>query len=156
MILLNAWRKQPTCWRPTTQTPRRSTAAESGDGGTAEPSQPVIVEFAVANETIRDRGGIDEFAGLEHPYMAEACEAYRDAATSALEDDARARRLVVDRPHGQRILHSAWAGTYWNYSSGAIGTMGDLTEAEKAAVSAADDAGRAAARKLIEEADAAE
>jgi len=29
------------------------------------------------------------------------------------------------------------------------------TEAEKAAVSAADDAGRAAARKVIEEADAA-
>jgi hypothetical protein len=32
--------------------------------------------------------------------------------------------------------------------------MGDLTDDEKAAVSAADDAGREAARKVIEEADA--
>jgi hypothetical protein len=126
------------------------------DERTAEPTKPVIVEFAVATETIRDRGGIDEFAGLEHPYMTEACEAYRAAAAEALEDDHRARRLVVERPQGQRILHSAWAGTYWKYSSGAIGTMGDLTDDEKAAVSAADDAGREAARKLIEEADAAE
>ena len=118
--------------------------------------KPVIVEFAVADETIRDRGGIDEFAGLEHPYMADACAAYRAAATATLADDARAGRLVADRPQGQRILHSAWAGTYWKYSSGAIGTMGDLTDDEKAAVSAADDAGREAARKLIEEADAAE
>ena len=119
-----------------------------------QPQQPVIVEFAVADETIRDRGGIDEFAGLEHPYMADACAAYRAAATATLADDARAGRLVADRPQGQRILHSAWAGTYWKYSSGAIGTMAALTDAEKAAVSAADDAGREAARKVIEEADA--
>jgi hypothetical protein len=124
------------------------------DDGYAEPPQAVIVEFAVADETVRDRGGIDEFAGLDHPYMADACAAYRAAAVAALADDPRARRLVADRPHGQRILHSAWAGTYWEYSTGAIGTMGKLTEAEKAAVSAADDAGREAARKVIEEADA--
>jgi hypothetical protein len=116
--------------------------------------KPVIVEFAVADETIRDRGGIDEFAGLEHPYMADACAAYRAAATATLADDARASRLVADCPQGQRILHSAWAGTYWKYSSGAIGTMAALTDAEKSAVSAADDAGREAARKVIEEADA--
>ncbi len=124
------------------------------DDGYAEQPQPVIVEFAVADETIRDRGGIDEFAGLEHPYMADACAAYRAAATATLADDARASRLVADRPQGQRILHSAWAGTYWSYSSGAIGTMAALTDAEKAAVSAADDAGREAARKVINEADA--
>jgi hypothetical protein len=126
------------------------------DEGTAEPPKPVIVEFAVADETIRDGAGIDEFAGLEHPYMADACAAYRAAAVAALADDPRARRLVADRPQGQRILHSAWAGTYWKHSSGAIGTMGELTEAEKAAVSAADDAGRAAARRVIAEADAVE
>ena len=124
------------------------------DEGTAEPPNPVTVEFAVANETIRHCGGIDEFAGLEHSCMTEACAAYRAAAVAALADDRRARRLVADGPQGQRILHSAWAGTYWKFSSGAIGTMGDLTEAEKAAVSEADDAGRAAARKVIEEADA--
>jgi len=122
--------------------------------GTAEPPRAVLVEFAVANETIRDAAGLDEFAGLEHPYMADACAAYRAAAVAALADDRRARRLVPDRPQGQRILHSAWAGACWKYSSGAIGTMGELTEAEKVAVSDADDAGRAAARKVIEEADA--
>jgi len=130
--------------------------ANGSDEEPAEPPKPVIVEFAVANETIRDGGGLDEFAGLEHPYMADACAAYRAAAVAALADDPRALRLVADRPQGQRILHSAWAGTYWKYSVGAIGTMGELTEAEKAAVSAADDAGRAAARRVIEEADAVE
>ena len=124
------------------------------DDGYAEQPKPVIVEFAVADETIRDRGGIDEFAGLEHPYMADACAAYRAAATATLADDARAVRLVAAHPQGQRILHSAWAGAYWSYSSGAIGTMASLTDAEKSAVSAADDAGREAARKVIEEADA--
>ena len=122
--------------------------------GTAEPPKPVLVEFAVANETIRDGAGLDEFAGLKHPYMADACAAYRAAAVAALADDRRARRLVPDRPQGQRILHSAWAGACWKYSNGAIGTMGELTEAEKAAVSAAHDAGLAAARKVIKEADA--
>ena len=127
--------------------------AEEAEACEITDEPPVFIEFAVANETIRDGGGLDEFAGLEHPYMADACAAYRAAAVAALADDPRARRLVADRPHGQRILHSAWAGTYWKYSVGAIGTMGELTEAEKAAVSAADDAGRAAARKVIEEAD---
>jgi hypothetical protein len=125
------------------------------DGVALNPPKPVIVEFAVANETIRDGAHIDEFAGLDHPYMADACAAYRAAAVAALADDPRARRLAADRPQGQRIFHSAWAGTYWKYFSGAIGTMGELSEAEKAAVSEADDAGRAAARKVIDEADAA-
>jgi hypothetical protein len=126
------------------------------DDGYAEPPKPVIVEFAVADETIRDRGGIDEFAGLEHTHMAKACAAYRSAAIAALEDDPRAGRLVAESPRGQRILHSAWAGAHWSYSSGAIGAMADLTADEKAAVSAADDAGREAARKVIAEADAVE
>jgi hypothetical protein len=126
------------------------------DEGRAEPPKPVIVEFAVADETIRDRGGIDEFAGLEHTHMAEACAAYRSAAIAALEDDPRAGRLVAESPRGQRILHSAWAGAHWSYSSGAIGAMADLTADEKAAVSAADNAGREAARKVIAEADAVE
>jgi len=121
-----------------------------------EQPEPVIVEFAVADETIRDRGGIDQYAGLDHPYMAEACAAYRAAAVEALAGDSRASRLVADAPRGQRRLHSAWAGTYWAFSSGAIGTMGKLTEAEKSAVSEADDAGRAAACKIIAEADAAD
>jgi hypothetical protein len=128
----------------------------SPDDGYAEPPQPVIVEFAVADETIRDRGGIDEFAGLEHTHMAEACAAYRSAAIAALEDDPRAGRLVAESPRGQRILHSAWAGAHWSYSSGALGAMADLTADEKAAVSAADDAGREAARKVIAEGDSAE
>ena len=118
------------------------------------PQPPVIVEFAVADETIRDCGHLDQFAGVEHPYMADACAAYRAAATTALADDPRGGRLVVESPRGQRILHSAWAGAHFAYSVGAIGTMGDLTDDEKAAVSAADDAGREAARKVIEEADA--
>jgi hypothetical protein len=118
-----------------------------------QPQPPVIVEFAVADETIRECGQLYQFAGVEHPYMADACAAYRAAATTALADDPRGGRLVVESPRGQRILHSAWAGAHWSYSVGAIGTMGDLADDEKAAVSAADDAGREAARRVIEEAD---
>jgi hypothetical protein len=124
------------------------------DDGTAEPPKVVIVEFAVANETIRSCAGLNEFASLDHHEMPAACDAYHAAATAALAGDSRARRLVADRPQGQRILHSAWAGASFSYSCGAIGTMGTLTDDEKAAVSAADDAGRAAARKVIKEADA--
>jgi hypothetical protein len=124
------------------------------DDGYAEPPQPVIVEFAVADETIREQAGLYDFAGLEHPEMPDACAAYRAAATAALADDPRASRLVIEAPRGQRILHSAWQGAKFAYSVGAIGTMGDLTDDEKAAMSAADDAGREAARKVIEEADA--
>jgi hypothetical protein len=86
--------------------------------------------------------------------MQAACAAYRAAAAVALADDARAARLVIEGPRGQRILHSAWQGAKFAYSVGAIGTMGDLNDDEKAAVSAADDAGREAARKIIEDADA--
>jgi hypothetical protein len=117
----------------------------------AEPPM-VAVEFAVANETIRLRA-IDELIGLEYPYADEACAAYRKAAIDALRDDPRAGRLTAETPRGQRLLHSQWAGARFSYSAGAIGTMGDLTEAEKAAVSAADDAGREAARKIVEEAE---
>jgi hypothetical protein len=117
--------------------------------GRAEPPQ-ATVEVAAADETIRICGGLEDYAGVEHPEMPRACEAYRRAALDALEDDSRAGRLVADLPRGQRILHSAWAGTRWGYSRGAIGTMAQLTEDEQAAVSAADDAGREAARKVIE------
>lgn len=124
--------------------------------GTASPSEPVTVEFATANETIRDRGGIDEFAGLRHSAMPEACAAYHAAATGCLDGDRRASRLRADRPRGQRILHSQWCGAHWGYSSGAIGTMArDLTTDERAAIDAANEAGLAAARKVIEAEDAA-
>lgn len=123
--------------------------------GRATRSQPVLVEVARCDETLRDRGGIDEFAGLEHPAMAEACAAYHRAASAAIDDAGG--RLAWSSPQGNRVLHSQWCGAQWGYSSGAIGTMArDLTDEEKAAISAAADAGLAAARKVIEEADAAE
>jgi hypothetical protein len=133
----------------------RADAVEAGweideDECFAQPPQPATVEVAAADETIRICGGLEDYAGVEHPKMPRACEAYRRAALAALEDDSRAGRLVADLPRGQRILHSAWAGTRWSYSRGAIGTMAQLTEDEQAAVSAADDAGREAARKVIE------
>lgn len=124
--------------------------------GTAAPSEPVTVEFATADETIRDRGGIDEFAGLEHPAMPEACAAYRRAAIIALEDDDRANRLDVEAPKNGRILHSQWCGAHWGCSSGAIGTMaGDLTTDERAAIDAAHEAGLEAAREVFADRDAA-
>ena len=120
-----------------------------------EPLPTVAVEFAVCNETIRTRA-IDDLIGLEHPNAAEACAAYHRAATQSLIDDKRASRLTVESPRGQRILHSQWAGAYFKYSAGAIGTMGELTDAEKAAVSAADDAGREAAQKIVDDAEVGE
>jgi hypothetical protein len=125
------------------------------EDGYASPPQPVAVEFAVADETIRTCA-IDDLIGLEHTAAAEACAAYHRAATQSLIDDTRAGRLTVSSPRGQRRLHSQWMGSYWRFSAGAIGTMGDLTEDEKAAVSAADDAGREAARKIVKAAEAAE
>jgi hypothetical protein len=121
------------------------------DEGRAEPPKPAAVEFAVADETIRICGGLEDDAGLEHPEMQRACEAYRREAIASLEDDSRAGRLVAEGPRGQRLLHSAWAGSRWSYSCGAIGTMATLTEDEKAAVGAAHDAGLEAAMKVIRE-----
>lgn len=112
----------------------------------------VAVEFAVADETIRTCA-IDDLIGLEHTAAAEACEAYRRAAVDALEADDRAGRLRAERPRGQRIVHSQWAGAGWSYSAGAIGTMAQLTDDEKAAVSAADDAGRRAAQAIVDAAE---
>lgn len=127
------------------------------EDGYAELTGMVDVEFATSDETIRDRGGLDEFAGLEHTAMQDACEAYREAAVEKLRRDRRAHRLNDCTPKGQRILASQWAGASFAYSRGAIGTMArDLTDDERDAISAADDAGREAARKVIAEADAAE
>ncbi len=123
--------------------------------GRAEPPKPAVVEFSANVETIRICGGLEDYAGIDHPEMQRACDAYRRAAIKAMEDDSRAGRLSAEQPQGQRILHSVWAGVRWGYSRGAIGTMAQLTEDEKAAVSAADDAGREAARKVIEDADSA-
>jgi hypothetical protein len=134
----------------------RADAVEAGweiddDECFAQPPKPAAVEFAVAEETIRICGGLEDDAGLEHPEMHRACAAYRRAAIASLEDDSRAGRLVAERPRGQRLLHSAWAGSRWSYSCGAIGTMATLTEDEKAAVGAAHDAGLEAAMKVIRE-----
>jgi hypothetical protein len=139
-----------------TEVARRAGWRIDTEEGTGVPSEPVTVELATADETIRDRGGIDEFAGLEHPAMPEACAAYREAATSRLGDDDRANRLRAEAPRDRRILHSQWCGAHWGYSSGAIGTMcRDLTTDERAAIDAANEAGLEAARKVIEAEDAA-
>lgn len=117
--------------------------------------ETIDVELAEADETIRICA-IDDLTGLEHPAMRAACQAYHAAAAEALAGDQRASRLNVVSPKGQRILHSAWAGAKFDYACGAMGVMnGNLTDAEKAAISAADDAGRAAAKNEIEAADAA-
>jgi hypothetical protein len=125
------------------------------EDGHASPPSPVCVEFSFADETIRTCA-LDDLLGLGHTASQEACAAYHRAATQALIDDARAGRLTVSSPRGQRRLHSQWMGSCFKYSAGAIGTMGELTDAEKAAVSAADDSGREAARKIVEAAEAAE
>jgi hypothetical protein len=119
------------------------------DEGRASEPRPVSVEVAQRDETIRICGGLEDYAGLEHTAMPEACEAYHAAACDALRADQRASRLFPCTPVGQRMLHSGWMGAKFSYQCGAIGTMHDLTEDEKAAVSAADDAGREAARKVI-------
>lgn len=121
--------------------------------GRATRSQPVLVEIARCDETLRDRGGIHDFAGMEHPAMPEACAAYHRAASAAIDDAGG--RLAWSSPQGSRILHSQWTGAAWGYSSGAIGTMArDLTAEERDAIAAAHEAGLAAARAVIAEADA--
>ena len=125
----------------------------SEDEGYAEPPPPVMVEVATADETIRICGGLEDFAGLEHTAIEDACEAYNRAATAAL--DTAGGRLNPCEPRGRRLLHSQWMGAKWGYQCGAIGTMATtLTDAEKDAIGAAHDAGLAAAKSVIERADA--
>jgi hypothetical protein len=117
--------------------------------------EPIDVELAEADETIRTRA-IDDLAGVEHPAMQAACQAYHAAVAAALADDPRAARFNVCPPKGQRRLHSQWCGAHFKWTRGAIGVMsGELTEDEKAAISAADDAGRAAAKDEVDAEDAA-
>jgi len=124
--------------------------------GTASPSEPVTVEFATADETIGWNAGLREMAPSDHPAQEEACAAYRRAAIHAMTDDDRAGRLRAEAPKNRRILHSQWCGAHWGYSAGAIGTMArDLTDAERAAIDAAHEAGLEAARAVIEAEDAA-
>ena len=115
--------------------------------------EPVMVEVATTDETIRICGGLEDFAGLENTAIDDACEAYRRAATAAL--DAAGGRLNPCGPRGRRLMHSQWMGAKWGYQCGAIGTMATtLTDAEKDAIGAAHDAGLAAAKSVIERADA--
>jgi hypothetical protein len=117
------------------------------EGRASEP-RPVMVEVATTNETIRICGGLEDFAGLEHPQIDEACEAYHRAATDAL---LHAGRLQWCAPVGRRVLHSQWMGAKWEWSRGALGTMtAGLTPEECVAIDAAHDAGLEAARKVIE------
>lgn len=123
--------------------------------GYAEAPQPVDVELAASNETIREFA-IGEFTGLEHPAMEAACQAYHSAVAEALAGDPRAKRLNVVSPKGQRILHSQWCGAHFSWTCGAMGVMSDsLTAKEKAAIEAADEAGRAAAKNEVEAEEAA-
>ena len=118
--------------------------------------EPIDVELAEADETIRICGGLEDYAGLEHPAMQAACQAYHAAVAEALADDPRAARFNVRSPQGRRRLHSQWMGAQFAHSCGAVGVMiGTLTDDEKAAISAADDAGRAAAKNEIDAEDAA-
>ena len=106
------------------------------------------VEVAFANETIRLCGGVDEFAGLDSD-TDDACHAYRQAAASSLLNAG----YDPVAPRGQRLLHSQWCGAHWSYNAGAIGTMDDAaTDADKAAIDAAHEAGLAAARKILDDA----
>ena len=118
--------------------------------GYAEAPQPIDVELATANETIR-HCAVEESTGLEHPAMEAACQAYHSAVAEALAGDPRAKRLNVVSPKGQRILHSQWCGAHFSWTCGAMGVMsGTLTDGEKAALDAADDAGLAAAKAEVD------
>jgi len=117
--------------------------------------EPIDVELAEADETIRSRA-ISDLTSIEHPAMQAACQAYHAAVAEALADDPRAARLHVCPPKGQRRLHSQWMGSHFSWTCGAIGVMSSgLTDDEKAAISAADDAGRAAAKNEVDAEDAA-
>lgn len=117
------------------------------------PPEPLEIEVSTCNETIRQRSGLEDVSGLDHPFIGEACAAYYSAATGALLDAGG--RISVRPPKGQRVLHSGWAGARFSYSAGAIGTMAkELTDEERKIIDDANDAGLAAAKKVIEDADA--
>ncbi len=133
----------------------RETADHCSCCGESEAPAPVDVEVATCIETVRECGGISEFAGLEHYAIDVAVDAYLNAATNVLlayQDGGS--RLHWSHPRGSRRLHSQWCGTKWGYSAGAIGTTAsDLTSEEKQIIDSAHDAGLKAARRAIEIAD---
>lgn len=115
------------------------------------PDETRIVEVATTPETIRECSGVGDFLGIEDTFEREVCAAWRKAAVAALEDDPRARLLVIESPRGNRLLHSQWCGAKWGYGYGAIAAMSsDLTEDEKDAVGDAQVAGVKAARALFD------
>ena len=112
--------------------------------------EPIDVELAEDDETIRICA-IADLTGLENPARQAACRAYHAAAAEALAGDPRAARLNVRSPRGRRVLPSQWMGARFAHTCGAIGVMSDsLTDDERAAISAADDAGRAAAKNAVD------
>ena len=74
--------------------------------------------------------------------------AYRQAAIDSIEDSG----LRWCNARGQRVLLSQWMGAKFAFRRGAIGTFATLTDAQRAAIDAADAAGRATAQKAIENA----
>ena len=110
------------------------------------PPEPVMVEVATSCETIRECVGLEDHD--------EACAAYRQAAIDSIEDSG----LRWCNARGQRVLLSQWMGAKFAFRRGAIGTFATLTDAQRAAIDAADEAGRAAAKAEVdaEEAAAAE
>lgn len=107
------------------------------------PPPPVMVEVASCDETIRICGGLEEFAGMEHTAIHEACEAYHRAATDSIMQSGGRLNWCV--PSGKRVLHSQWMGARWEWSRGAVGTMTTgLTSDECAAIDAEADAAEAA------------
>jgi hypothetical protein len=104
------------------------------------PPEPVMVEVATSCETIRECVGLEDHD--------EACAAYRRAAIDSIEDSG----LRWCNARGQRVLLSQWMGAKFAFRRGAIGTFATLTDSQRAAIDAADEAGRAAAQKVIENA----
>ncbi len=123
-------------------------ADELGGWANIEEIEPEkkTVEFCTNDEWMRVFGPLD--CGIEDD-SSDMTNAYQSAAINALRDDPRASAFEVVAAQGQRILCHGWNGAQFTYQLGGFGTYADLTDDEKAALDEADDAGRAAARKLM-------
>lgn len=130
-----------------------------------------LIEIASYERLIMRLAGLEQVADAGHPAMRSACRLYFHAVKDWL-DERGPRRLPCAAypswasctPSVHNVMHGGylplpprrsvreWDSIEWSFSAGAVATMAtDLSEAERAAIVAAHEAGVAEAAREISE-----
>lgn len=104
------------------------------------------IEVCYSDEWLRVFGPLD--CGVEDD-SEDASREYQSIAIRTLEADPRAVDFEIDWAIGQRRMCHGWNGAKFTFQSGGIATFADLTDDEKDAIYAADEAATAAANAML-------